>query len=102
MEMIDGMNESHGGGELFRRYRAAEMLPPALCAEKGSQASAIRSVRLPRIFCGAKSGYSSGMPARLIHRPRKPTETLAITSQRFDDTKVTSAGKQPNLSVTRA
>jgi hypothetical protein len=46
---------------------------------------AARELRSGTIRSGAKSAYSSGILARLTHTPRKPTDTLAITSQRFDD-----------------
>ncbi len=67
----------------------ARALPP--------QASSAR--RSPTTRSGARSGYSSGAPVRLIQTQRKPAAFAAAMSHRLDDWKEISAGVQPKRSV---
>src|SRR5262245_64538630 len=64
-------------------------------------ANSVNAFRSLRTRAGSRLGYSSGNFARLIHMLRKPTETPASTSQRFEEKKVTSPVLHPKPCVTR-
>src|SRR5665647_1242794 len=93
MEMIDGMNRAGPGangvwGETgYRRSTGPRHPPPGTRYAKAASPPRSASVRF-----GGKSRYSSGILLRLTQSALKPTEIPALTSQRLEDTKVTSPG----------